>query len=333
MMEARLFWISMGCGLYSIILRSILKHRKNALPRWVPFFFNSLFLAAAGGLAGMVAASYSDQNQKLLWWVLGMTGPGLIIGWLWDYAKPKKGNFLEQLMVEDLEWADTGFSAILLASVIMYAGIQAFKIPSGSMRMTFLEGDHLFVNKFIYGVHVPLTHKNLPAIRPIQRKDIIIFRFPTDDPENSYYGKDFIKRVIGLPGDTVQVKQKKVYVNGKPLDEPYAQHLDSTRYPQVFFMPKEDFQTLWEKGGLAHAAGQNLRDNFGPVVVPPNHYFAMGDNRDFSFDSRFWGPVPRSYIKGRAWVLYWPLSRFRIAKLIFLKTTTSTSIPFGLSQN
>src|SRR6185295_771539 len=109
------------------------------------------------------------------------------------------------LLKDNLEWADTGFSAILLASFVMFFFVQAFKIPSGSMRMTFVEGDHLFVNKFIYGFPIPLTKKKVAPLRSVKRHDIVIFRFPSDDPNSPHYGKDFIKRVVGLSGDKVQV--------------------------------------------------------------------------------------------------------------------------------
>lgn len=311
-MEARLFWISIGCGLYGLALRHALKTEK---PRaLVSAFFHALFTAAAMGLLGMLASSYMEKTESLAAWSLAGAVPGFLMGFVWAMKKSKDAPSFLNMLKEDLEWADTGFSAILLASIIMYGIVQAFKIPSGSMRMTFLEGDHLFVNKFIYGVHIPLTRRSLPALRPVQRGDIVIFRFPSEDPQNTYFGKDFIKRVIGLPGDTIEIRQKTVYVNGRPLVEPYTQHMDDHTYASVFYMPHEDLQKRWQEGLFAHAAGQNLRDNFGPVSVPPHHFFVMGDNRDFSFDSRFWGPLPQTYIKGRAWLLYWPLNRAGFVK-------------------
>ncbi len=155
---------------------------------------------------------------------------------------------------------------VRFASVFVF---QAFKIPSGSMEDNLKVGDHLIVNKFIYG---PGAQFLLP-IRDIRRGDIIVFRYPLQ-PET-----DFVKRVIGLPGETVMIQNKEVFINGKKLDEPYVIHIDQAIYP--------------------------FRDQLAPYTVPQGEYFAMGDNRDNSKDSRYWGPVPRSMIKGRAFMVYW----------------------------
>ncbi|MBU2575339.1 MAG: signal peptidase I [Elusimicrobia bacterium] len=218
-----------------------------------------------------------------------------------------------------MEWSETIFSAVVLASVVMYLFIQAFKIPSGSMKMTFLEGDHLFVNKFIYGFRIPYTKKKVLSFGKISRGDIVVFQFPSSNPEETQcggrqYGKDFIKRVIGLPGDRVELRNGAVFINGKTLgEEPYVQYLDPRRYPgSNDKMPPEDYQRFWETRGLAKMISELVRDNFGPVTVPPGHYMVMGDNRDRSCDSRYWGPVPEYLIKGRAWFIYWPPSRMGV---------------------
>ncbi|MCX5784809.1 MAG: signal peptidase I [Elusimicrobia bacterium] len=231
----------------------------------------------------------------------------------------KKGSENENLppaIKEDLEWSETVFSAVLLASVVMYLFVQAFKIPSGSMRTTFLEGDHLFVNKFVYGFRVPYTHKKFLALKKIKRGDIVIFQFPSRDPDEfqcggRQYGKDFIKRVIGLPGDRVELKDGKVSVNGVPLkEEAYVKYLDDFRYPaDKSKVPPGDYQVYWEKRMLGKMFAEYIKDNFGPVIVPQGHYMMMGDNRDRSCDSRYWGPVPEYLIKGKAMVIYWPPSR------------------------
>ncbi|KAB0666605.1 signal peptidase I [Oryzomonas japonica] len=175
------------------------------------------------------------------------------------------------------EYAESIIIALLLALVIRTYLVQAFKIPSGSMEDTLAIGDHLLVNKFIYGTKLPFSDKRLLTLRDPRRGDVIVFEYP-EDPS-----KDFIKRVIGTPGDVVEGKDKKVFVNGKPYENPHEVHKEKD------VVPKE----------------MNPRDTFGPVTVPPNSYFMMGDNRDRSYDSRFWGFVSRDKIKGLAFIKYW----------------------------
>ena len=167
--------------------------------------------------------------------------------------------------------------AIVLALFIRTFVIQAFKIPSGSMKETLKIGDHILVNKFIYGVKIPFLQTTIIPIANPKRGDIVVFKFP-EDP-----GKDFIKRVIGVAGDVVEVRDKKVYVNSKLLNHDFGIHTDS------YIFPKSD----------------QPRDNFGPVVVPPHSLFVMGDNRDQSYDSRFWGFVDLKAVKGKALMIYW----------------------------
>jgi signal peptidase I len=175
------------------------------------------------------------------------------------------------------EYAESIAIAILLALVIRTYLVQAFKIPSGSMEDTLAIGDHLLVNKFIYGTKIPFTSTSIIKLRDPRRGDVIVFEYP-EDPS-----KDFIKRVIGTPGDVVEGKDKKVYVNGKPYENPHEIHKEKET------IPKE----------------MNPRDTFGPVTVPPDSYFVMGDNRDRSYDSRFWGFVKREKIRGLAFIKYW----------------------------
>ena len=172
--------------------------------------------------------------------------------------------------------------AFAIALVIRTFVIQAFKIPSGSMIPTLLIGDHLLVNKFLLGtpVDIPFTNIHLfrmPGLRKPQRGDIVVFKYPEDTT------RDFIKRVIGVEGDVIESKDKTLFVNGRKLVEPYIQHVDS------FIKPSD----------------MDGRDNFGPVTVPKDSIFAMGDNRDQSYDSRFWGFVDLSKIKGKAIIIYW----------------------------
>ena len=164
------------------------------------------------------------------------------------------------------------------------------------MIPTLAIGDHILVNKFIYGVRIPFTDKTLISVSQPERHDIIVFRFPEDE------SKDFIKRVVGIPGDVIEIKKKALYINGQvQMDETYINKPDNEAIPFIV----------------------QTRDNFGPVTVPEDSYFVMGDNRDHSLDSRFWGFVHDSKLKGRAFVIYWSwnsdetLVRFnRIGKII-----------------
>ncbi|MDR1952322.1 MAG: signal peptidase I [Elusimicrobiota bacterium] len=212
-------------------------------------------------------------------------------------------------------FVDTVWTALLIASIIMYLFIQAFKIPSGSMRNTLLEGDHLFVNKFIYGFHIPFADgKRFFPLTKIKRGDIVVFQAPqsalSNEEKAAGLEKDFIKRCVAVAGDTVEVKNKKLFINGIEQEENYVIHDDSTSYPE-FSARILDYQNSWENGFFVSIP---VRDNFGPVIVPEGYYMMMGDNRDYSFDSRFFGPVPDKLIKGKALFLYWPLSRMRIIK-------------------
>lgn len=274
------------------------------------------FMAAQGVLTGywFSAAGGADPS---LWMMVLLGAGGYFLGNGWRPRLTWSSEENGVLLRESLEWADTGFSAILLAAAIMYFVVQAFKIPSGSMRSTLLEGDHLFVNKFIYGLRVPYTGKKILRWREVQRGDVVVFRFPAESKESQHYGKDFIKRAIGLPGDTIEIKDKRVFVNGKEQVEPYTQFEDNFVIPgstDLLSDPKS-FEDLWVHRHTDRApAGENIRDNFGPVVVPPGTYFVMGDNRDRSFDGRFWGPMPDSNLKGKAWLLYLPFRRWKIIR-------------------
>ncbi len=177
------------------------------------------------------------------------------------------------------EYAEAIVVAILLALVIRTLVVQAFTIPSGSMMDTLLVGDYILVNKFLYGPEVPFTDLHLPGIRAPRRGDIIVFKYPQDEK------RDFIKRVIGTPGDVVQVRGHRVLVNGKSLVEPYTKLIDTTVREDASYCP------------YAYACE--------PTKVPADSYFVMGDNRDNSQDSRYWGFVKRDKIKGKAFLIYW----------------------------
>ncbi len=187
------------------------------------------------------------------------------------------------------EYFESLVIAVVLALFIRTFVVQAFKIPTGSMEPNLLIGDHLLVNKLVFGPYLGGMDRALLPMKPIGRGDIIVHKFP-EEPE-----RDFIKRVIGLPGDHVEVRHKRVYINGKLLDEPYAFYLE----------PPPPVRNELEAGDREPSTGGDLRETYGPVTVPPGHYFMMGDNRDNSQDSRYWGFLPREYVKGKALVIYW----------------------------
>jgi len=169
--------------------------------------------------------------------------------------------------------------AVILALFVRTFVVQAFKIPTGSMENNLLIGDHLLVNKFVFAPAATALEDALLPIDPIERGDIIVFKYP-EDPE-----RDFIKRTIGLPGETIELRNKKVFVNGTALDEPYVQY-------------------LWTPSDEEGTFDFDVRMTYGPVTVPEGQYFMMGDNRDNSQDSRYWGFLPRDYIKGKALFVY-----------------------------
>jgi signal peptidase I len=178
------------------------------------------------------------------------------------------------------EYAESIVIAVILALFVRTWVVQAFKIPTGSMENNLLIGDHLLVNKFVFGPTASRIERALLPVRTIRRGEIVVFKYP-DEPD-----RDFIKRVIGLPGETVELKAKKVYIDGHPLDEPYVHFLE----------PASEAQEV---------TSFDVRERYGPVRVPEGHYFVMGDNRDNSQDSRYWGFLTRDYIKGRALMIYW----------------------------
>jgi signal peptidase I len=208
------------------------------------------------------------------------------------------------------EYSEAIIIAIILALFIRTFAVQAFKIPSGSMIPTLVVGDHILVNKFLYGLKIPFTDSRFFILRQPRREDIIVFSYPKNREKeectslsknvisrlgniwtnkNPFYllkddCRDFIKRIIGVGGDTIEIKNKTVYINGVALEEPYIIHEDD----KIF----------------AATAGAGPRDNKDSVTVPRGKFFVMGDNRDLSSDSRFWGFVDMSEIKGKAFIIY-----------------------------
>jgi signal peptidase I len=175
------------------------------------------------------------------------------------------------------EYAEAIIIAILIALFIRTFVVQAFKIPSGSMKPTLQIGDHLLVNKFTYGIKLPFIRKTLVSIDDPKRGDIVVFIYPEDR------SKDFIKRVVGVAGDTIEIRNKKISLNGSPYDDGHGVYADNLLFPSSI----------------------QPRDNFGPVTVPAGHIFVMGDNRDQSYDSRFWGFVELKDVLGKAFIIYW----------------------------
>lgn len=171
------------------------------------------------------------------------------------------------------EYAEALLLAIILALGVRAFVLQPFTIPSESMLPTLKKGDYLFITRFSYGLKIPFTDKEFIHLGDPRHGDIIVFRYPRNERQ------DYIKRVVGIPGDVVEMRDKQLYRNGEKVVEPYIVNADPYIYPG--------------------------RDNMSPRVIPENHYFVMGDNRDRSADSREWGLVPRANIHGRAWIIYW----------------------------
>lgn len=237
---------------------------------------------------GFAAGAAKSGNWILLRWVLiifmGQVGAAALL--IATISAIVKFDALSPITVKintGREWGSALIVAVVLALIIRTFFFQAFKIPSGSMLDTLLIGDHLLVNKFIYGTKLPFVEDRFFVMDDVDRGDVIVFEFPEDANKPWLERKDFIKRVIGLPGDTIEIKAKKVYVNGEHYDLPQQVHKDKHIEPSL--------------------AGP--RDYFYKRQVPVGHYFVMGDNRDFSYDSRFWGYVAKSKIKGQAIIKYW----------------------------
>src|SRR5262244_1012761 len=181
------------------------------------------------------------------------------------------------------EYFESIVIAVILALFVRTFVVQAFKIPTGSMENNLLIGDHLLVNKFALAQVSSGIERSLLPIGTIKRGEVLVFKYPVE-PD-----RDFIKRVIGLPGETLELKEKKIYINGKPLDEPYVHFLEEPH----------------RNSELSEVTSSDVRENYGPVTVPPNQYFMMGDNRDNSADSRYWGFMPRELIVGKGLIIYW----------------------------
>ena len=205
----------------------------------------------------------------------------------------KRNRKKKKSAIED--WTESLIVAIVLAAIVKAFLIQTYMVPTGSMEKTILVGDFLFGNRLSYGIKVPFKNKFIVQWKKPERGQIVIFKYP-------YANKLFVKRCVGLGGDTIQVINKILYVNHKKMIEPYVQHIDPVTYPPLD-IDSSLIQQYWENKEFLYT-GLSVRDNFGPVVVPKGCYFMMGDNRDNSDDSRFWGPLKNKYVVGTPLFIY-----------------------------
>ena len=204
------------------------------------------------------------------------------------------------------------YTWIVVIAIVLFLRqvfVESYVIPTPSMERTLLIGDALLVNRFVYGIKFPYTKWQILHGKLPDRGDIVVFRYP-------YENKDFVKRCLGVGGDTVEIKNKILYVNGERKIEPYVYYGDNRVFPAASY-DSVRYQHKWEQGELADIFGISVRDNFGPIVVPKDHIFVMGDNRDDSMDSRFWGPLHRSYLKGKPLFIYFSFDPGGPAETIF----------------
>jgi signal peptidase I len=216
-------------------------------------------------------------------------GSRVRLGWLWEWAKVFQ----------------IAFALFLVLKTFL---VEAYKIPSGSMEHTLLVGDFLLVNKLVYGAEVPFTGQRLPRLRAPARGDVVVFQWPEDPSKN------FVKRLVGIPGDTLMMRDGVLYVDGRAVDERYVTHTEPDIDPTF-----EEFR--WQRdyvirtavaaprmsslGRLRDPGDHPSRNNWGPLIVPSDSYFVLGDNRDNSLDSRYWGFVPDSLVRGRPMLVYY----------------------------
>jgi len=207
------------------------------------------------------------------------------------------------------EWIKSIAIALVIWFVLKTLLVEAFRIPSGSMENTLLIGDFLFVNKALYGAEIPVVHKRLPAFRDPQRFDIVVFNSP-EQP-----GVSVVKRVVGMPGDTLSMVGNMLYLNGRPLEEPYV--VRSELSSDIEDPRMRQWQVRYLVGRDPRTYRATLK-NWGPIVVPPDSFFVMGDNRDSSYDSRYWGFLGRDRIKGRPLFIYYSFDRNGLLPVPFL---------------
>jgi signal peptidase I len=315
-MDLRLF-VFFAIGWVIFITAMLALVAKSSITTKLKFFITGWFVSITVTAMLVVKSCRTGMELKLfiVGCVLFVTAMALLA--IKKYFKTQKSQRNFKIIYS---WFDTFWSAIIIASFIMFFFVQSFKIPSGSMRETLLEGDQLFVNKFIYGFKIPFTNsgKRYLALRSIKRGDIVVFQAPpealTSLERKQEITKDFIKRCVAVAGDRLEIIDKKLHINGVCNKEPYAVFKDDAVLQKSFDLltSNENYQESWKQGNFVQISESLMRDNFGPVIIPKGHYMMMGDNRDLSFDSRFWGPLPDKYIKGKALFLYWPIRRWRL---------------------
>jgi signal peptidase I len=223
---------------------------------------------------------YIDWMEIIYWTLFALLVVGEILV-AYVYKLDKKN------VVRD--WVEPAFEAMIIATILRIFVIQAFAIPTPSMENTLMVGEHPMALKFAYGLYNPLDHKMILDFNKPKRGDVVIFRDPTEKTTSMW-----IKRCMGLPGDIIEMKDKVLFINGQKMEEPYIVHKDMIIYPPQY----------------------SPRDTFGPVTVPEGHYFMMGDNRDQSYDSRFFGFLPYNKIRGQAFLVYWPVNKIKMIKHI-----------------
>ena len=212
------------------------------------------------------------------------------------------------------EWTKSILVAFVLFLVVRAFVVEAFQIPTASMESTLLVGDFLLVNKMVYGAEIPGTAARLPAFDAPERGDIVVFEPPSaaGQPERTNY----VKRIVGIPGDTLHMAEGVLHLNGEVLEEPYAQHSRPFEDP---YSPQFRWQRSYlVRDGRHQGEYRPTRDNWGPIAVPEGRYFVMGDNRDNSEDSRYWGFVPADAIKGKPLIIYYSYDRQEIVPFPWL---------------
>ncbi len=237
-----------------------------------------------------VAMSKEKKQEKR-----GVEQEGSVGRWLWEWTKSIAVAFVLFLLVRTFV-------------------VEAFQIPTGSMENTLLVGDFLLVNKMVYGAEIPGTTVRLPAVDPPDHGDIVVFEPP--ESARQVEKTNYVKRIVGLPGDTLLMVEGALYRNGVPVPEPYARHTRPYEDPRS---PQFDWQGRYlVRNGRRLQEYRPTRDNWGPIVVPKDSFFVMGDNRDNSEDSRYWGFVPRDGMKGRPLIIYFSYDRNKIAPFPWL---------------